>query len=588
MLIDKLNTLVGTKPIHIIAYTDNSDFSLLSDYDLVFQYEPTVNLYKKVNNSWVVVTDPVASDLRYQSVDLKQPVEYYGVEVNGQLDNSWPPQIGTGCIYVSNDKSLILNEKVKRGEFVIYQDKTYLIRSLPVTVNYNWVLLGEPKILTGPWWNNSSIAVDIEGVTEIGNALDFHDNRNDGNDFSYRLLNSSNNLWASGNLVINGTLHAKDTTLDSLIVTNNTSTKSLNVSDTTTLNSLSAKSTTLDSVTVTNNSTTNTLTVTNASTLNTLNAKSTTLDSLGVTNNTNTKTLTVTNNSTLNALSAKSTTLDSLSVTNNSTTNTLTVTNNTNIGTLSVANNTQTNSLAVTTSTTTDSLIANNTTLDSLNVTTTAAANALTITTDISTDYLSANKIDVRNDISSTSLTSTNINADTLNVTSITTNELTTYTNINTTNITSTNTLTANTIICTDIEGDGSKLNNIDSTKLINIIPINNLPTGITHEQIAFGDHTHNYESNIFKEINTNYNVVSFEKLLVDTNTSITITLPSTVHFNDQITIVDAYGLADVHNITVNPNGKNIQGNTSNYTISTPNHKINLLYLNSTRGWILI
>jgi len=77
-------------------------------------------------------------------------------------------------------------------------------------------------------------------------------------------------------------------------------------------------------------------------------------------------------------------------------------------------------------------------------------------------------------------------------------------------------------------------------------------------------------------------------KYIVNTNTSnLTITLPSTPSFGDEVGIIDGTGNASVHAITVGRNGGNIQGSASDMTVTTNRSAFTLVYYNASQGWVL-
>ena len=85
----------------------------------------------------------------------------------------------------------------------------------------------------------------------------------------------------------------------------------------------------------------------------------------------------------------------------------------------------------------------------------------------------------------------------------------------------------------------------------------------------------------------TTYNVQSGQKLIVDTDSNaVTVTLPATPVFGDEVKIIDGSGNAATNNITINPNGRNIKGSSSNLVINTNDAITWLVYYNASRGWI--
>jgi hypothetical protein len=77
-------------------------------------------------------------------------------------------------------------------------------------------------------------------------------------------------------------------------------------------------------------------------------------------------------------------------------------------------------------------------------------------------------------------------------------------------------------------------------------------------------------------------------KYIVNTNTAnLTITLPSSPSFGDEVGIIDGTGNASVHAITVGRNGGNIQGAASDMTVTTNRSAFTLVYYNTSQGWVL-
>ena len=70
------------------------------------------------------------------------------------------------------------------------------------------------------------------------------------------------------------------------------------------------------------------------------------------------------------------------------------------------------------------------------------------------------------------------------------------------------------------------------------------------------------------------------------TSAAFTVTLPSSPSAGDQITLTDYAGTWDTNNLTINPNGGKINGDTNNGTVSTERGAVNLVYVDSTQGWI--
>ena len=91
-----------------------------------------------------------------------------------------------------------------------------------------------------------------------------------------------------------------------------------------------------------------------------------------------------------------------------------------------------------------------------------------------------------------------------------------------------------------------------------------------------------------YVEATGNTNAAANTKYIVNTNSAnLTITLPSTPSFGDEVGIIDGTGNASVHAITVGRNGGNIQGAASNMTVTTDRSAFTLVYYNASQGWVL-
>ena len=91
-----------------------------------------------------------------------------------------------------------------------------------------------------------------------------------------------------------------------------------------------------------------------------------------------------------------------------------------------------------------------------------------------------------------------------------------------------------------------------------------------------------------YVEATGNTNAAANTKYIVNTNSAnLTITLPSSPSFGDEVGIIDGTGNASVHAITVGRNGGNIQGAASNMTVTTDRSAFTLVYYNASQGWIL-
>lgn len=70
------------------------------------------------------------------------------------------------------------------------------------------------------------------------------------------------------------------------------------------------------------------------------------------------------------------------------------------------------------------------------------------------------------------------------------------------------------------------------------------------------------------------------------TSAAITVTLPLNPNPGDQITLTDYAGTWGTNNLTVSPNGNKIQGGTGNTVLVANRGSVQLVYLDSTQGWV--
>jgi len=67
---------------------------------------------------------------------------------------------------------------------------------------------------------------------------------------------------------------------------------------------------------------------------------------------------------------------------------------------------------------------------------------------------------------------------------------------------------------------------------------------------------------------------------------AITVTLPASPSAGDIVAVADYAGTATTNNITIGRNGSNIEGGTSDGTISTNRETKTLVYVDGTQGWV--
>ena len=85
----------------------------------------------------------------------------------------------------------------------------------------------------------------------------------------------------------------------------------------------------------------------------------------------------------------------------------------------------------------------------------------------------------------------------------------------------------------------------------------------------------------------TPYTAAAKERLIIDTSSaSITINMPSSPTFGNEIRFIDGMGTAATNNIIISSNDK-IQGSDSDLIVDVNEAGFDLVYYNATRGWIL-
>ena len=82
------------------------------------------------------------------------------------------------------------------------------------------------------------------------------------------------------------------------------------------------------------------------------------------------------------------------------------------------------------------------------------------------------------------------------------------------------------------------------------------------------------------------YPAVAGDQLICSTNNNpFTINLPATPSVGDEVTIIDGLATFATNNLTINPNGSNLNSAAANLVLSTSGQSLTLVYINTTRGW---
>jgi hypothetical protein len=86
----------------------------------------------------------------------------------------------------------------------------------------------------------------------------------------------------------------------------------------------------------------------------------------------------------------------------------------------------------------------------------------------------------------------------------------------------------------------------------------------------------------------SNFNVTAGEGYFINTtSTTITATLPASPVIGDFVSLIDYAGTFDTNNFTVARNGKPIQGDASDLTVSIERAGFTLVFVDDTQGWLL-
>ena len=93
--------------------------------------------------------------------------------------------------------------------------------------------------------------------------------------------------------------------------------------------------------------------------------------------------------------------------------------------------------------------------------------------------------------------------------------------------------------------------------------------------------------SSTWAEKTAAYTAEAGDRLIVDTSTAVTVTLPVAAVLGDEIRIIDGTGNAATNNITIARNGHNIEGSATDLTIDVDRAAFGLVYYNATQGWVM-
>jgi len=163
------------------------------------------------------------------------------------------------------------------------------------------------------------------------------------------------------------------------------------------------------------------------------------------------------------------------------------------------------------------------------------------------------------------------------------------------------------TIIASDVADGaitGAKINStFDISGKTVTLPasVSGLGTGLTNSQLQnssftlngvtvnLGDTTSIAAGTDWQAVKTaGFTAVASEGYFVNTTSgAITMTLPASPSIGDEVSVIDYAGTFDTNNLTVDRNGKNIQGSAADLTVSTERAGFTLVFVDDTQGWLL-
>jgi hypothetical protein len=120
---------------------------------------------------------------------------------------------------------------------------------------------------------------------------------------------------------------------------------------------------------------------------------------------------------------------------------------------------------------------------------------------------------------------------------------------------------------------------------IIEVITVTNLNSVNTYTQGEITSYLANKKTEVSSAISANTTLLAGRRYFVTSASALTLTLPGSPSVNDEIQILDASGNASTYNITVNRNGKLINGNTGNFIIDVNGSWYTLVFTGNTYGW---
>ena len=173
MIIDKLNTLMGTSTSHIIQNTTNALYATATFTDgLILLIDNPYTLYKKTSGTKTAVAEPTNTDVVNATVNMMRPDSYMGLTINGIIDSTWPPVIPDSRTYVCDSFTTLLGlTNIKKGEIAIIGDYTYLLITNDYHYTTNWIQL---KSRITDYSLISGLGKDHVGLANVDNTSDLN------------------------------------------------------------------------------------------------------------------------------------------------------------------------------------------------------------------------------------------------------------------------------------------------------------------------------------------------------------------------------------------------------------------------------
>lgn len=120
---------------------------------------------------------------------------------------------------------------------------------------------------------------------------------------------------------------------------------------------------------------------------------------------------------------------------------------------------------------------------------------------------------------------------------------------------------------------------------IVEVVTITNLNSTDTYTQSEITSYLANKKTEISAPISVNTGLLAGRRYFVTSASALTLTLPGSPSVNDQIDVFDASGNASTYNITINRNGKLINGNAGNFIIDVNGSWYTLVFTGNTYGW---